>query len=174
MSNYGWLKDVGVLPRTITEGLKILGTIETPGAANNAVIMGWAKELGLQKVYSADSIPWCGLATAIVVKRAGKDPVKDPLWARNWAKWGVGVTQAGLGDVLVFSRAGGAGHVGFYVAEDATAYHVLGGNQSDAVTITRIGKDRLLAARRPAYTNKPESVKPYKVAAKGSLSTNEA
>jgi hypothetical protein len=44
---------------------------------------------------------------------------------------------AALGDVLAFVRNGG-GHVGLYVDEDASAYHVLGGNQSDRVSITRV------------------------------------
>lgn len=39
--------------------------------------------------------------------------------------------------------------MGFYWAEDDDAYHVLGGNQSNSVNITRIAKDRLLSARWP-------------------------
>jgi len=39
--------------------------------------------------------------------------------------------------------------VGFYVGEDATHLHVLGGNQGDAVSITRIPKDRLSEMRWP-------------------------
>jgi uncharacterized protein (TIGR02594 family) len=173
MSKYSWLSNVGTLPKTISEGIKLLGTVETPGERNNPVIMSWSKEVGLAKSYSADSVPWCGLFAAVVAKRAGKDPVEAPLWARNWSKFGDASPTAGLGDVLVFIRDGG-GHVGFYVAEDASAYHVLGGNQSDAVTITRIAKARCVSVRRPKYNVKPDSVKPYIVAAEGSLSTNEA
>ena len=173
MSKYNWLTEVGTLPKTVSEGIKLLGTVETPGVKNNPIIMSWAKEVSLEKSYSADSIPWCGLFVALVAKRAGKDPVKEPLWARNWAKFGEAAGTASLGDILVFVRDGG-GHVGVYVAEDETAYHVLGGNQSDKVTITRIAKTRCVAVRRPIYTNKPSSVKPYRVAAEGGLSTNEA
>jgi uncharacterized protein (TIGR02594 family) len=173
MSNYAWLTEVGTLPKTITEGLKLLGTVETPGVKNNPIIMSWGKELGLEKSYSADSIPWCGLFAAIVTKRAGKDSVKEPLWARNWAKFGDAAGTPSLGDVLVFVRDGG-GHVGFYVAEDSTAFHVLGGNQSDKVTITRIAKTRCIASRRPKYNVTPGSVKPYIVAATGAMSSNEA
>ena len=79
-----------------------------------------------------------------------------------------------LGVVLVFQRVGGGGHVGFYVAEDGHAFHVLGGNQSDAVTITRIAKARCITFRRPIYREQPKSVKAYRVAASGSLSVNEA
>ena len=42
------------------------------------------------------------------------------------------------------------GHVGFYWAEDDEAYHILGGNQSNAVTITRMSKERFLKARWPS------------------------
>jgi hypothetical protein len=49
----------------------------------------------------------------------------------------------GLGTILVFSRGSG-GHVGVYMGEDSTHYHVLGGNQSDRVSVARIPKTRLL------------------------------
>ena len=81
MSKYNWLAEVGTLPKTVSEGIKLLGTVETPGVKNNPIIMGWAKEVQLDKSYSADSIPWCGLFVALVAKRAGKTPVKEPLWA---------------------------------------------------------------------------------------------
>jgi hypothetical protein len=54
-----------------------------------------------------------------------------------------------VGAVLVFERGSG-GHVGFAVGQDDTHFYVLGGNQSDAVTIARIAKSRLIGARWPA------------------------
>lgn len=174
---YEWLGNLGQLPRTITEGLALLGVQEVVGKGSNRTIIGWRDELNAAGVkivgFADDDVPWCGLYAAIVAHRAGKDVVANPLWARNWAKFGDAVDSAGLGDVLVFVRDGG-GHVGFYVAEDATAYHVLGGNQSNRVSITRIAKDRCIAKRRPRYINPPASVKPYRVAASGALSRNEA
>ena len=58
-------------------------------------------------------------------------------------------TRPAPGAVLVFERGSG-GHVGFAVGQDDTHFYVLGGNQSDAVTVARIGKPRLLGARWPA------------------------
>ncbi len=175
---YEWLANVGTLPKTIQEALKLHGVAEIVGKGSNRTIIGWRDELNAAGVkiegYSDDDIPWCGLFAAIVVHRAGKRGVATPLWARNWAKFGTGVNEAGLGDVLVFQRPGGGGHVGFYVAEDATAYHVLGGNQSNRVSVTRVEKSRCIARRRPVYNVKPDSVKPYRVAAGGALSRNEA
>ncbi len=174
---YQWLSTLGQLPRTIQEAMRLYGTTEVVGKGSNKTILDWRDELNLAGVkitgYSDDDIPWCGLFAAIVCHRAGKPVVKDPLWARNWAKFGTKAPQAALGDVLVFGREGG-GHVGFYIAEDASAYHVLGGNQSNKVCITRVLKSRLLGCRRPPYNNMPASVKPYRVAAAGGLSQNEA
>lgn len=175
--NYEWLANVGTLPKTIQEALALLGTAEVVGKGSNKTIMSWRDELNLAGIkiegYSDDDIPWCGLFAAIVAHRAGKTVVKDPLWARNWAKFGVSTMKASLGDCLTFVRNGG-GHVGWYVAEDSTAYHVLGGNQSNKVCITRVAKDRCIAVRRPIYNVQPASVKPYVVKAGGSLSSNEA
>lgn len=170
---YRWLSDLASPPRMIAEALAEYGTVETPGAANNAKILSWAAEVGLKAVYTADSIPWCGLFMAVVAKRAGKPLVSSPLWALSWAKFGVEAGQPRLGDVLTFTRNGG-GHVGLYVGEDGSAYHVLGGNQSDSVCITRIEKKRLYRVRRPAYNVMPASAQPIMLAAAGALSQNEA
>lgn len=121
-------------------------------------------------------LPWCGDLTETCIRLTlPKEPIPvNPYLARNWMKFGVATTPR-LGAVLVFwrgSKSGTSGHVGFYVGEDATAYHVLGGNQSDAVTITRIAKDRLLGARWPASDATKTSA--VKMTAAGALSTNEA
>ncbi len=175
--SYEWLANVGTLPKTIQEALALLGTAEVVGKGSNKTIIGWRDELNQAGVkidgYSDDDIPWCGLFAAIVAHRAGKQVVEEPLWARNWAKFGVSTMNASLGDCLTFGRNGG-GHVGWYVAEDATAFHVLGGNQSNKVCVTRVAKARLLAVRRPVYNAQPASVKPYHVKAGGALSQNEA
>lgn len=170
---YRWLQTIGQLPRMVQEAISLFGTIETPGAGNNPTILAWAKETGLDKVYTADAVPWCGLFMAVVAYRAGKFPPTSPLWALSWSKFGVEAGQPRLGDVLTFTRKGG-GHVGLYIGEDKTAYHVLGGNQSDAVSFARIDKIRLYRVRRPAYKLRPETVRPFMLAAAGGLSENEA
>jgi uncharacterized protein (TIGR02594 family) len=177
---YQWLSKLKGIPRTIRLGFEKHGVAEVVGKGSNRTILGWRDELNLAGVkivgFSDDDIPWCGLFAAIIcyrrMKVAGEIP-SSPLWARNWTKYGVKAAQPSLGDILVFSRGSG-GHVGFYVAEDTTAYHVLGGNQGNRVSVVRIAKSRLLAARRPPYITQPAAVKPYRVAVAGKLSTNEA
>ncbi len=168
---YQWLETISP-PNTIKEALKLYGTKERLGPENNPEIMSWANECGI-KGYNGDSIPWCGLFAAVVAKRAGWDIVENPLWARNWSNFGQPSSPA-LGDILVFSRDGG-GHVGFYVAEDSSYYHVLGGNQSDMVNIIRLSKTRLISARRPKWKiSQPLSVKKYIVSGAGAISINES
>ena len=72
----------------------------------------------------------------------------NPYWARNWLLFGRD-TKPVPGAVLVFERGSG-GHVGFAVGQDDTHFFVLGGNQSDAVTVARLAKQRLLDACWPA------------------------
>lgn len=184
---YRWLeRESG--PRMIIEALKEYGDHEAPGPTDNPRILGWHKELvaagaGAYRAgdYSHDAIPWCGLFIAVIAHRANPErrPDREPpatyLWAQSWSSWGVGVDpkDAAFGDVLVFMRHGG-GHVGLYVGHDAAAFHVLGGNQSDAVSIARIARDRLHAVRRPAYRVQPANVRPIRLSTSGSLSVNEA
>ena len=170
---YEWLnKETG--PKVLIEALKLIGTTEVTGEADNPIILQWAKDIGVASYYIDDSIPWCGLFVAVVVKRAGKMIVKNPLRAKSWVEFGTEQTIAMLGDVLVFSRDGG-GHVGFYIGEDADCYHVLGGNQGDMVKIARIKKDRCIAIRRSTWSIKqPDNVRVIQLSATGTVSQNEA
>ena len=177
---YKWLQNEGA-PKMLVEALKLYGVIETPGKGSNPVINAWAKEVGgnVADVYTADEIPWCGLLTAVCAKRSGYPLPKDPLWALNWGTFGDKQCEPMLGDVLVFVRktstGAAAGHVAIYVGEDATAYHTLGGNQSDMVCITRMPKTRLYAIRRPHFkVAQPFNVRKVMLSAKGALSTTEA
>ena len=172
-SQYRWLSDEPG-PRILKEALKVYGTAEKPGPNDNPAILQWAKATNLSRFYTDDSIPWCGLVMAYVALQAGYEPPLNPLWARNWMNFGTAQKTAMLGDVLVFAR-GKSGHVGIYVGEDASAFHVLGGNQSDRVMIKRIAKARLLGARRcPWRINQPGNVRVVRLSGGDSLSTNEA
>jgi uncharacterized protein (TIGR02594 family) len=174
--NYDYLKKVKS-PQILVQALKLVGTKEIIGIKHSDEIMSWAKELGIQKTYTADEIPWCGLFVAYVCKKARLElpfTATESLWALNWNKFGTKEKTAMLGDVLTFKRKGG-GHVGIYVGEDSKCYHVLGGNQSNMVTITRIEKIRCAGIRRtPWKFSQPDSVRAVAVNASGFISKNEA
>ena len=102
----------------------------------------------------ASAIPWCGAFVAMCITGALPDePIpSNPLGARNWLKFGSSC-DAEYGAVAVFwrgSKSGWAGHVGFVAGHDRNYVHVLGGNQSNKVSIAKVSKARLLGYRRPA------------------------
>jgi uncharacterized protein (TIGR02594 family) len=105
------------------------------------------------------SLPWCGLFVAHCLEAALPGiPIPHPRFrARPWETWGNPCAPQ-LGAVMVFwhyhPRAP-FGHVGFYWAEDATSFHIIGGNQRDRVTIRPYPKDRLTACRWPAGRAQP-------------------
>lgn len=147
-------------PGLVAHALMEYGVKEWKGADNdNPVIDGWALELGgwIGSWYieaGGDEVPWCGLFIGVVAKRAARgDLPKNPLRALDWNTYGDEVASpedVWVGDVVTFTRNGG-GHVGIYVGEDDTHFHILGGNQSDQVNIARIAKSRMSAIRRPQY-----------------------
>lgn len=115
---------------------------------NNATLKKFLKSDG-GTVGDPAKLPWCGdfVQTCIALAMPDEALPSNPYAAINWLKFGR-ASQPQRGAVLVFWRgspSGWEGHVGFYQAEDATHFHVLGGNQSDSITLSRIAKSRLRA-----------------------------
>lgn len=158
------------------EARRLLGTREKPGVGNNPLILDWASDLGL-KAYKADDIPWCGLFVGHCISSTlDTEPTPTRLLsARAWERFGI-PTEPTPGAVMVFWRGkpdSGLGHVGFYAGEDSTAYRILGGNQSDSVSIAWIAKSRFVNARWPT-TVPPRPARQIVVARTDTLSWNEA
>lgn len=158
------------------EAQRLIGIREVVGPKHNPTILAWAKKLGSKLLginVVDDETAWCGLFVAHCMDYAGIAPATIAVRASSWATWGSNLHSDKLapGAVLVFQRAGG-GHVGFYAGEDATAYHVLGGNQSNAVTVTRIEKSRCIARRWPVGV--PVRGAPAWVNLRAAISENEA
>jgi uncharacterized protein (TIGR02594 family) len=174
---YAWLLAEPAPPRMTAEAIKLFGTLETPGSRSNPVILDWAREIGgaegatayeqwVVDFYKDDGIPWCGLAAGIVAHRAGKKLPPKFLSALAWRDFGTSVDVPMLGDIMVKARDGG-GHVTQYIGEDATHFHCIGGNQSDAFNIARYPKTIDWDFRRPIYINQPASVRRVILAAGG-------
>ena len=157
------------------EACRLIGTREKPAAGSNPAIIDWATDQGI--TYQSDDIPWCGLfvghcISATLEREATPTNV---LGARAWERFGIN-TQPTAGAVMVFwrkSKQSGLGHVGFYAGEDKTAYRILGGNQSDSVSLAWVAKDRLVGARWPS-TVPPPTPKAVTVSRTETLSWNEA
>ena len=153
-------------PRVILEAMKFYGLREVKGKAHNPIILDWAKEIGgaVEGFYKEDETPWCGLFMAVVLKRAGFTPPQgfNALRALEYATWGNPSALASLGDIVVLKRAGG-GHVGLYVGHDSKHFHILGGNQGDAVNVQKFpfGSGLIQSVRRCIWKiRQPDSVRP--------------
>lgn len=159
----------------LAEAARLIGTTEIAGPSHNRTILDWAKAARIS--YAEDEVPWCGLFVAhCITATLPAEPIPaNPLGARQWMSFGREVAPQ-LGAVMVFwrgSRDGWLGHVSLYWAEDANYFHVLGGNQSNAVNITKLDKSRLLGARWPTGVA-PSGERRAPSGAPISLSTNEA
>jgi len=176
---YAWLDAIPNLPKMVAEAVKLgkLNTNEVPGQKSNPVILALAKEAGVAKIYTNDDVAWCAVAHTVLALRAEKEvPFTGyaRLRAASFLEFGKQIRIPVLGDTLIFKRDGGF-HVGLYIGEDATCYHVAGGNQSNQFNIVRIEKTRLLQARRPNYKIlMPKSAVRIYLDGKGAISKNEA
>lgn len=157
------------------EARRLMGVSEVPGSASNAIILDWAEDLDI--AYQGDDLAWCGLFVGhCIAATLDREPLPGSLLAaRSWQGFGVR-TDPTPGAVMVFWRkspGSGLGHVGFYAGEDAGAYRILGGNQSDKVSLAWVGRDRLVSARWPA-TRPPPVAKLLMVSRTEGLSTKES
>jgi len=164
-------------PVWMREARRYMGLREVVGKGSNPTIMGWAKRFGgwIESFYTDDDIPWCGLFMGnIIAVTLPQEPLpSNPLGALNWNRFGKGLETPALGAILTFRRDGG-GHVGLYVGEDATRFHVLGANQSNSVSIAPIAKDRLSAIRWAVTGPAPQGGRVFLTANGVPTSKNEA
>lgn len=147
-----------------------LGLAETPGKDTTPAIRRWLIQLGAW--WSDDETPWCGVFCAAVMRECGLPVPKAWYRAQAWLLWGIPLDEPAEGCIVVFGRKGG-GHVGFVVGRDARGnLLVLGGNQSNRVTIAPFDPARVLGYRwpDPQHQRRPLAT----LASTGPLSTNEA
>lgn len=130
---------------------RFVGVKEVPGVASNPQIVAmldldvtWPKD---------DAVPWCSAFVNYICWLLGLPRTKT-LWALSWTKVGtpIELSDARPGfDIVVLTRDGG-GHVGFYMDHDiaANSVTVLGGNQSDSVSVAKFNVTQIRAIRRLA------------------------
>ncbi len=97
-------------------------------------------------------LPWCGdfVETCIAVALPQEPMIINPYWALNWLKFGIEIDKSKpiFGCILIAVRDGG-GHVAFVVGHDKDYFHVLGGNQSNSVSVMKLAKSRVKGLRYP-------------------------
>ena len=134
--------------------LREFGVCEIPGPQTNARIAEYHKSVGLSV---GDETAWCSSFRNWCEEEAnGEGAGTNKPNARSWLNWGIDVgpfANAVPGDTVVFwrgSRDDWRGHVVFFMtlSNDGRRVLVLGGNQSDAVTLQWYSVDRILSIRR--------------------------
>ena len=96
---------------------------------------------------------WCAAYVDYVLELNGLNGT-DSLLAKSYKRWGIPVREPKVWDVVIFDRGREAwqGHVGFYMGSftrnGQIYYLILGGNQSDAVTIEAYPQNKVEGIRR--------------------------
>ncbi len=129
------------------KAVKFLGVKEIAGENNNKAIVEMFTELGFDNF--ADEVPWCAAYVGYVLKECRFDYLTS-LRARDYYRYGTPTNKPTVGSLAVFWREnylGTKGHVGFFLHSDGTHIWVLGGNQSNQVSITTYPIARLLGYR---------------------------
>jgi len=95
---------------------------------------------------------WCAAFIDAVLHTSGQGGGTGKLNARSYMNWGQPVDNPQRGDVVVLwrgSRDGWQGHVGFFEGYDPNGdIRILGGNQSNQVSVESFSPERLLGFRR--------------------------
>lgn len=126
-----------------------IGVHEVVGAGDNPRIVEYLRSTNLDAPGSAqDETPWCSAFVNWCVERAGYAGT-DSAWARSWLSWGMPSEAPVPGCIAVLQRNVTAGHVGFFLRAEASQLVLLGGNQSDGVSLSSYPSDRLLGFRVP-------------------------
>lgn len=137
------------MSKLITIALSQYGVTEIPGTQHNKTIVNYAKEIGHTEI-NDDETAWCSIFANWVAMNAGYER-SNKLNARSWLNVGTKTNEPVLGDIVVFWRdtpESWKGHVAFYIKEDKDKVWVLGGNQSNSVSITTYPKSRVLSYQK--------------------------
>ena len=136
--------------RWLAEAWREFGQAEYAGRRENPRIIALFREVGHSQIES-DEVAWCAAFCGACLERSGIRSTRS-LLARSYLAWGQHLEKPRAGAIAVFRRGNDPtkGHVGFWLAETDEDVLLLGGNQSNAVSVTRYPKSRLLALRWPS------------------------
>jgi uncharacterized protein (TIGR02594 family) len=147
-------------PSWMAEAWRELGQSERPGSSHNPRIVAMFDELGHSG--QSDETAWCAAFVGACLERAGIASTRS-LMARSYEQWGLANAAPTAGAVAVLRRGSDPahGHVGFLVGASDTHIYLLGGNQSDAVTVAAFDRDLVLAYRAPVVDSDAKKIDPH-------------
>lgn len=160
-------------PAWYRELLALVGEHEGTARKPNPVVQKLFVDAGFPQIRNTAATAWCAAAINASLERHGTAGTKS-LAARSFEKWGDKLETPRLGCVVVLWRGSPKsweGHVGLFVRRDSTHVYVLGGNQSDTVSVAKFPIGRLLSYRWPRPLAATKTVTGAGVAAAGGLAT---
>ena len=125
-----------------------LGEKELPGAGDNPEIIKWFELTTLPKDMWHDATPWCAVFVNAGFFLNGVEGLRSAR-AKDWLEFGEPVDPPETGDVVVFQWDDGGHHVAYFLEQDDDRVRVIGGNQSNAVTIETFLSRHVAGFRRP-------------------------
>lgn len=143
-------------PSWVQIALAEQGQAEQAGDKQNARIVAYHAITGLRA--QNDETPWCASFVGWCLEQAGLKSTASAA-ARSYEAWGIALEQPVLGAIVTFTRAGG-GHVGFYMGARDGKWLILGGNQTNRVSIAPYDPNRMTTIRWPAGVPLPNAVAP--------------
>ena len=132
-----------------------IGTREIKGAKDNARILSYRKSARCSWVAgSEEAVAWCAVFVNAMLEDTGVRGTASPAAKSFCASRGfVQLRQPAAGAVTVIERNPphpSLGHVAFLVGSDAEFVWLLGGNQGDAVNVSRFARARVKGFYWPA------------------------
>lgn len=141
-------------PAWLTLARAEIGTMEHVGKSSNPKVVAYFRDAGFPGIKN-DATAWCAALVGAMLHRAGVKP-SGSLAARSYEAFGVGLKAPVLGCIATKKRGGGwQGHCGFVVGANKTQVFLLGGNQSDAVSIASFKRSEITAYRWPSHVPVP-------------------
>ncbi len=135
-----------------------IGVQEQSGTANNPRIIEYHTATSLKA--TADEVPWCASFVNWCLRVAGIIGTNSAR-ARSFLTWGVPVSlaEAQRGDIVILARGKNIseGHVGFYAGCKDKNVLLLGGNQSNRVSIATFPLSTIISIRRTDATHSRET-----------------
>lgn len=145
-------------PKWVQIALAEQGQAEVAGKVNNPRIVEYHATTSLKAL--DDETPWCASFVSWCFVQAGLNSGRSAR-ALDWEFWGVPLASPVLGAVVTFKRQGG-GHVGFYMGERDGKWLILGGNQSNRVSIALYKPADHTSIRWPADVPLPNAIAPLR------------
>jgi uncharacterized protein (TIGR02594 family) len=135
--------------RLYAHAAKDLGLSEIPGPASHPRIR-LAIDMAADWLDEDDSkTAWCGCIMGLWCFELDLGVPAARYRAASWLNWGMNISlaHARKGDVVIFARSGG-NHVALFDRQEGGKVYVLGGNQSNKVSVAPYSVALVLGVRR--------------------------